>query len=251
MNIINQIFSQIFIVLYSVLGNLGLTIIIFTVIIRTILMPLTLPSIKARKEMSKLKPELDKLKDKYGSDKKALQLAQLSLYKKYKVNPLSGCLPQIIQLVIIIILYQFLQSIFKTNQLDGLVIDPKFLWLDLSQADNKYVLPVLAGATQLFLSLMIIPGAEIRDIIPNQSKSKQIQAANKKEEDMAEMADTMQKQMVFLMPLMTTVIAFKFTSGLVLYWVVSTLFSIVQQYFISGLGGVKEYAFKLVGKKNY
>jgi YidC/Oxa1 family membrane protein insertase len=87
------------------------------------------------------------------------------------------------------------------------------------------------------MSLMISPGAEIPDIVPNESKKKEVQKANEKEEDFAEMAASMQKQMLFFMPVMTAFIAWRYPSGLALYWVITTVFSIVQQYFISGWGG--------------
>jgi YidC/Oxa1 family membrane protein insertase len=228
--------------LYQVTGNLGFAIIGFTLLTRALLLPLTMPSLKAQKKMREIQPELKKLKEKHGKDKQALQLAQLELYKKYNINPLAGCLPQIIQLAILIFLYQALIGFLENGQVSGVSVEPTFLWLNLSQPDAMFVLPILAAATQLVLSLMILPGGEVRDIVPNDAKSKKVQTENKKEEDMAEMAASMQQQMLFIMPIMTGFLALRFPSGLALYWVVTTVFSIGQQYFLSGLGGLELYS---------
>lgn len=227
--------------LYQATGSLGWAIVVLTLVIRSILVPLTLPSLKARKKINKLQPELNKLKRKHGQDKQALQKAQLELYQKYNVNPLSGCLPQLVQLALLIFLYQALISFLGQESVNGISISASFLWLDLTQPDPKYVLPILAGIFQLLLSMMISPGGEVRDIVPNKAKSKKIRQENEKEEDMAEMAASMQQQMLFIMPVMTVFIATKFPSGLAVYWVMTTVFSIVQQYFISGWGGLKSY----------
>lgn len=242
MQLVISIFTELLITLYHVTGNLGLSIITFTLLTRALLLPLTLPSLKAQKKMREIQPELKKLKEKHGTDKQALQLAQLELYKKYNINPLAGCLPQIVQLAILIFLYQALLKFLGNGQINGVTIDPHFLWLNLSHPDTYFILPILTGVTQLVLSLMILPGGEVRDIVPNKSKDKKVQKENQREEDMAEMAATMQQQMLFIMPVMTGFLALRFPSGLALYWVATTLFSIGQQYFLSGPGGLVTYS---------
>lgn len=243
MQAITSYFVQALAYLSTILGGFGWAIIAFTVITRLILLPIILPSLKAQratqKKMKEMQPELKKLQQKYKNDKQALQQAQLALYQKYNVNPLSGCLPQLLQLGLLIILYQALMAFINGGVSNG--SDLHFFWLDLGQKDPLYILPVLAALTQLFLSLMIAPGAEIPDIVPNKSKNKALKAANEKEENTAEMAAAMQQQMLFLMPIMTGFIALNFPSGLALYWVASTLFGIVQQYFVSGWGGLSSY----------
>ncbi|MBU0579442.1 YidC/Oxa1 family membrane protein insertase [Patescibacteria group bacterium] len=241
---LTNIFFEFLLFLYQTTGNLGIAIIILTLIIRFALVPLTLPSLKAREKITKLQPEIDKLKKKHGKDKQAMQKAQMELYKKYNVNPLSGCLPQLVQLGFLIFLYQALIGFLGQDAINGTAVNPAFLWLDLTSPDTKYVLPVLAGVSQFLLSLMISPGGEIRDIVPNKSKSKKVQKENEKEEDTAGMAASMQQQMIFIMPVMTVFIAAKFPSGLAVYWLVTTLFSIGQQYVISGWGGLKSYSLK-------
>lgn len=238
MEFITQGFQQLLLFLVDTTGSLGLAIIVFTFLIRSILVPITLPSLKSAKKIQEIQPEIKKLSKIHGKNKQALQQAQMELYKKYNVNPLSGCIPQLVQLGVLILLYQALITFINNN---GGVVDMNFLWLDLSIPDSKYVLPVLAVLTQLVLSLMIAPGAETPDIVPNTSKSKKIQKANVKEEDTADMARSMQQQMMFIMPLMTGFIALRFPSGLALYWVITTLFSIGQQWYVSGPGGLFTY----------
>ena len=229
--------------LYLFTGNLGWALISFTILLRLILVPLTVPSLRAASKVKELQPHIKKLKEKHKNDKdkKLFQQAQLELYKKYNVNPLAGCLPQLIQIGILILLYQILIKYLGNPTVNGAAIDTSFFWLDLANPDRTGILPVLAAGTQLILSLMIAPGAEKDDIVPNNSKSKKVQKENEKEEDFADMAAKMQQQIVFLMPIMTGVIAFQFPAGLALYWIMTTVFSIGQQYYISGLGGIKTY----------
>lgn len=231
--------------LHQLTGSLGADIILFTIIIRAALLPLTLPSLKAGHKLKELQPEIKKLQQKHKDDKKAMQLAQVELYKKYNVNPLAGCLPQLVQIGILILLYRVLINFLGNPEINGVVISSKFGWLDLSKPDPLYILPIFAAVSQLFMSLMIAPGAEKRDIVPNKSKKKDVREANKKEEDVAEMAQSMQQQMIFLMPIMTGIIALRFPSGLALYWIMTTLFSIGQQYYVSGWGGITTYSTRL------
>jgi len=203
-----------------------------------------IPSMKSAKQMQLLKPELDKLKGKHA-DKKALQEAQMALYKEKGINPMAGCLPQIIQILVLISLYNVFINFLKQPSISGLAMNPYFLYLDLTKKASEthlwyyYLLPILSGLTQFIFSLMMQSGVESHVEAPKQKDEK------KKEEDNLEMAQTMQQQMLYMMPLMTLVISFNFETGLVLYWVVSTLFSIVQQYYFSGWGGVKPFLIKL------
>ncbi len=235
-------FVEVLLFFYQFTGNLGIAIILLTLVIRFLLLPLTLPSLRARKKIKKIQPKLNKLKKKHQDDKQALQKAQAELYQKYNINPLSGCLPQIIQLVLLVFLYRSLVNFLGQETVNGVTVESQFLWLNLTESDSLYVLPVLAGVLQLVLSLMISPGAEVRDLVPNETKDKKIEEENKKEEDMAEMAASMQQQMIFIMPVMTVFIASRFPSGLALYWIITTLFSLGQQYVISGWGGLRSYA---------
>lgn len=247
MEFLISFFSEILLFLNEALGGVGLALIVFTIVIRLLILPLTLPSIKSSQKIKKLQPELKKLKEKYKDDKQGYALAQSQLYKSYNINPLAGCLPQIIQLLILIVLYRAILRLF--DQANGLNFS--FLWTDLSQPDNKFIFPVLAALSQFLLSLMISPAAQTRDVVPNKTQSDLLKKANEKEEDIAEMASTMQQQMMFMMPIMTGIIALRLPSGLALYWIVGTLFSIVTQYFVSGLGGIAVFWNNQIAKKGY
>lgn len=227
--------------IYQMVGNLGWAIVIFTVLVRSALFPLSLKQLQTQKKIKEIQPELDKLKKKHNGTKQEFQKKQMELYQKYNVNPLAGCLPQLVQIALLIILYRVLINFLGQTEINGIDINSTFYWLDLSKPDTTFVLPIVAAGSQLVLSLMISPGGEIRDIVPNQSKSKKIKKANEKEEDVAEMASSMQKQMIFIMPVMTGMIALRFPSGVALYWVMTTLFSIFQQFIVSGPGGLKTY----------
>lgn len=228
-------------------GNFGVAIIILTVVLRIALVPLSLPQLKSQKKMRDIKPELDKLKKRHAKDPNALRIAQMELYKKHNLNPMSGCLPYILQLVVIIALYHVLSTFVGEAMKQGYTFNTIFLGLDLSKPDPTRIIPVLAAVSQLVMSLMILPGKEQHDLIPSNVKSKALKEADKKETDSQEMAETMQRQMVFMMPLMTGWIAWGFPAGLGLYWIVTTVFSIAQQWVISGPGGLKD---SWVGIKN-
>jgi YidC/Oxa1 family membrane protein insertase len=243
MNFLINFFTNFLLFLNGFLPNLGIAIIAFTIIIRSLLLLITLPSLKSMEKIKSLKGEIDKLKKKYKKDPKALQLAQVALYKKHNVNPLAGCLPQILQIIVLISLYRALMEIINNGAVHQ--INSSFLWLDLTKSDSLFILPVLAFLSQFLFSIMLSPGAETPNIIPDKSKNKNIKELNKKEENTAMMASTMQKQMMFMMPVMTFVLALNFPAGLTLYWIMSTTYSIFQQYFISGWGGLKIYLERL------
>lgn len=215
---------------YKVLGNFGLAIILLTLFIRGLLIPLTLPAIRSAKKMKDLAPELEKIKKKYGKDKKRLQQEQLKFYKAQGINPASGCLPYILQFFVLIALYRaFMFFIAGGGEIGGLVVSTNFLWFNLTEPDKYLALPILAGASQLILSKMMItktpPSAPTELKLRNKQK--------KKKDDMAETMGEMQKQMMYLMPLMTVFIGARLPSGLALYWVATTLFSVGQQYIVA------------------
>lgn len=241
-------FAETILFFYSIFGNLGWAIIVFTILLRLLVLPLTLPSIKSSQKIRELQPELKKLKEKYKGNQQGYVLAQSQLYKAYNINPLAGCLPQLLQFAILIILYQTIIGLFSGSRGE---LNFHFFWLNLSQPDGKFIAPILAGVTQFFLSLMLSPATQTRDIVPNKAKDSLIKEANVQEENIAEMASTMQQQMIFLMPVMTAFIALRLPSGLALYWIVGTVISIVTQYFVSGWGGLAVYWNKYLAGKGF
>ncbi len=236
---------------YQLLGqNLGLAIIGLTLFIRGSLTPLTAPSLKSAQKLKELQPELNKLKKKYSKDKQVFAKKQLELYQKHGVNPAAGCLPQIIQLIVLIALFQAFNQVLTpgSNSVQALneilypslqlspdiVINSKFSYLDLYQPDTFTIpaikfgqwsinqLPgfflILSAAAQFFSSKLMMPVA----------KATQAKAAKTKGES-DDMAAAMQQQMLYLMPLMTLFIGLRFPSGLVLYWLTFSIFMLGQQ----------------------
>jgi YidC/Oxa1 family membrane protein insertase len=236
--------------LYQVLfQNLGAAIIVLTLFIRGLLIPLTLPSLRASRKIQELAPELEKLKKKHQNDRQALAKAQMELYQKHGANPAAGCLPQIIQLIVLIALFQAFRQVLYTNgevidrlnQVlyshlrlpEGSQINTQFFYLDLTKPDvfrppENWPLPSLPGifllaaaVVQFLSSKMMLPAAQ-------QAKKK----AAKTPESADDMAAAMQTQMLYFFPLMTIMIGFTFPSGLVLYWFTFSLFTVFQQYFL-------------------
>ncbi|MDQ3239765.1 MAG: YidC/Oxa1 family membrane protein insertase [bacterium] len=230
---------QILLFLYKILfQNFGLAIIALTFLIRAALLPILLPATKAQKKMTDLKPKIDELKEKHSEDKKKFQEEQLKLYQEHGINPLSGCLPNIVQIIILLSLYSVLNKYLGGNEkINGQAVNTLFLWLNLAKPDPTFILPIIAGITQLFLSKMMLPTKALSINKADTKKEK------KEKQDFAETMVEVQGQMVYMMPIMTTVISVSFPSGLALYWVVGNIFTIVQQYFVSGLGGLTDLMF--------
>ncbi len=249
--------------LYRLTGNLGLAIVGLTIVIRAILIPLTVPSMRATKKMRELAPDLNKLKKKYKNDKQGLAKAQMELYRQRGANPAAGCLPQIIQLLVLIALYQAFRQVLmadgaeviqKINQVLysslRLPLETKinlnFLYLDLAKPD-VFQFPI-AGQNIPVPGLFLIAAA-LTQFISSKMMSPTTKAAEKMaektEEKADDMATAMQSQMLYLFPLMTLLIGFTFPSGLILYWFVFSLFTMVQQYLVAGPGGIESWLKKL------
>ncbi len=230
-------FSQLIVFLSQATGSFGLGVVVFTILLRLILLPISLSSLRVSKKMTDVAPKLSELKKKHAKDPKALQQAQLNLYKEHNINPASGCLPQIVQLVVLIFLWQAFLNLFKLNQggliqVNGTTLNPVFYWSDLTKPDGLYVWPILAGASQLLLSLMMMP-KKVTSKTPVPVKN------NNKKPDQPDFADTMmgmQKQMLIIMPVMTTFIGISLPAGLSMYWFITTIVSILQQWYVSGWG---------------
>jgi len=184
--------------LVQLTGSYGLSIILSTVIVRLLLYPLMLSQTKSMVAMRKLQPELEKLQKKYGNDKEKYQQKMMELYQEHKINPLGGCLPMLVQLPI---LFAFLRVLNNSNFGEG----AKFLglWV-LNQPDPYYILPILAAVTTYIQSRMT-------------------------------MTDQSQKAMLVIMPIMIGIFSLSFPAGMVLYWVTSNVFGIVQQAWMNKL----------------
>jgi len=203
-------------------NDIGLAIILLTILVKLILSPFFLQSIKAQRAMQKIQPQMDELKEKYKDNKDKLGPALMELYKKEKVNPFSSCLPLLIQLPFLIAVYQVFVSGLDGSHLEMVYsfinnpgsIDPiSFGLLDLSQA--SWVMAVLAGAAQFWQSKMMLKK----------------NPATKKGQ-VASMASAMGKQMTYFMPVITVFIGASLPAGLTLYWFLITLLGAVQQWWV-------------------
>lgn len=231
-------FSQLIVFLSQATGSFGFGVVVFTILLRLILLPLSISSLRVSKKMLGVAPKLSELKKKHAKDPKALQQAQLNLYKEHNINPASGCLPQIVQLVVLIFLWQSFLSLFKLNQggliqINGVTLNAMFYWTDLTAPDKFYVWPILAGVSQLFLSLMMMPKKADSPAPVTVKKNKDDKPA---QPDFSDTMMGMQKQMLLIMPVMTTIIGLSLPAGLSMYWFVTTIISIIQQWYVSGWG---------------
>lgn len=235
-------------------GALGFALILLTVAIRLLLHPLTAVQMKSAHKLSKLKPELDKLNAQHKDDKQRLQAEQMRLYKEAGVNPAAGCLPLLLQMPILIAIYnlffQILSADVKTavegiNRViyhPGLHIeslDLSFFGLDLASKPNQWqtagwwllTIPVITGALQYWQTKLMTPAAQ--PVVSSKqlavSSKKKDEKMDKKEEKPEDMAATMQKQMAIMMPLMIGFFAYSFPVGLAFYWNTFTIFGILQQ----------------------
>lgn len=214
------LFNALMLLVFIIPGHsVGWAIIALTIIIRLILLPSSLNALRQQKRMQDLQPEIQALQDKHKGDKQKLAEALTKFYKTNKINPLGSCLPLLIQLPILIILYYVFINGLDTSRFDLLyawmprpdTVQTLFFGLDLGKPD-RWILPILAGALQFVQAWQIIP--------KNQPKAGQ------------QMAQMMSKQMMYLMPVFTVFIAGKLPAALPLYWVVTTLFAIGQQWWV-------------------
>lgn len=211
------------IILYQYLpGNdFGVAVILLTIFIRMVFYPLGAQAIKSQKNLARLEPKLKEIQTKHKNNREQLARATMELYQKEKINPFSGCLPLLIQLPILIALYQVFWKGLQPEQMSYLYgfvappgqIDPTFFnALNLSQP--SIIFAILAGATQFLQTKMVTPKT-------SQTKAKA-----------ADFFQLFQKQALYFFPLFTAFILLKLPSALGLYWIANNLFSICQQYLI-------------------
>ena len=235
---------------YDVVRDFGLAIVLVTVAIRLALYPLFKIQIRNQRSMQELAPAMAELKSKYGADKQRLSQEQMKLYQERGYNPAMGCLPILLQMPLLLAMYQ---AFIQTPHLTGATLAPDLIpfipnplapdqlldltahWLPwmvscanaavgqacgLGAPDPLHVLPILAGLTQLVSSVMFQPMAQPKTMDSQQK---------------------MMQSMQYYFPLITVFIAWSLPAGLGLYWVTTTLFGIVQQYFVSGWGQLPRF----------
>ncbi len=196
---------------YSYVGNYGVAIILVTVLIKLLFWPIAQKGLKSMKNMQKIQPKMAKLKEKYKNDSARLNQEMMNLYKTYKVNPLGGCLPMVLQIPVFFGLYKVLLQAIELRHA------PFMLWInDLSAPDRLMIgvdIPFLGGIPVLTLLM----GASMflqQRMTPTP-------------------VDSTQAKIMMFLPVIFTFMFLNFASGLVLYWLVNNLLSIAQQYMIN------------------
>jgi YidC/Oxa1 family membrane protein insertase len=225
--------------IYHVIPNFAISIVLLTLLIRCALIPLTRAQLKSSKAMQEIQPQLKELQAKYRSDPQRLMAEQQALYKANGVNPVQGCLPLLIQLPFLYALYYSFFAVLDPHKtpaqqlstinsniypfLPHLTTPPDlhFLWMNLALPDPYHILPVIAA---------VLTFLQLRMAMPYRPK-----AQRRGQQDAVSQSTSL---MQYIMPAFTLFIGLSFPSGLALYWCVTTTFSAVQQYFISGWGSL-------------
>lgn len=185
--------------LFGIVQNWGIAIILVTVVVKALFFQLSAASYRSMANMRRVAPKLQSLKEQYGDDRQKMSQAMMDLYRKEKINPLGGCLPILVQMPVFIALYWVLLESVQLRHA------PFMLWIDdLSVMDPYFILPILMGAS-MFIQMQLNPSPP----------------------------DPMQAKIMKIMPLVMTVFFLWFPSGLVLYWLVNNILSIVQQWVIT------------------
>ena len=185
--------------LHRLTGNWGWAIVLLTVGVKAALFPLSQKSFKSMKRLQKLQPQMQKIQEIYKNDKERMNQELMAFYRDNKVNPMGGCLPMFLQIPVFFALYKVL---YESIELKGV---PWILWItDLTQKDPYYITPLIMGAT-MFLQQWMTPSA----------------------------GDPTQRQIMLIMPVVFTFMFLSFPSGLILYWMVNNVLSIIQQWIIN------------------
>lgn len=255
-DVIYSFFGAILHFFYDLFGNYGLALIGFTFVVNIILLPLTWKQQKSTTMMQAIQPELNRIQEKYKNDKEKLNTEIMKLYQNNNINPMSGCLPLLIQLPIIFILYRIVYSPishmlgYTAEQLANLkakypditgnmievelaaksgLIDFDFFGLDLSLVPSigninlLWLIPIFAGITTYGLSWLTMRQAEAKKTEEQKKKEKDNPTANQMQ--------TMNK----IMPLITVWFAFTFSASIGLYWIMNNIFKMIQQLVVNQL----------------
>lgn len=201
--------------------SLGWGIILLTLLIRLILVPTAAQAIRQQQRLNNLQPELKEIQEKYKEDREQLAKEMMALYKRHDIHPLGACLPTLIQIPLLLALYQVFQRGLSTSSFHLLYdfvprpeqINTMFLGIDLA-ANHQILLALLAGGLQYVQAYVLLKGPNRQQIDQN---------------DTVKMINT---QMLYLMPIMTVFISYSLPAALPLYWIVTTLFAIGQQLWL-------------------
>jgi YidC/Oxa1 family membrane protein insertase len=228
-NFFIQIFNIIFyqplfnllILFYLFLKDFGLAIIFLTLLIRILFYPLTTKSLKSQKALEEFQKKIREIQEKYQDDKEKQVKEMMDLYQKEKINPFAGLLPLLIQLPILIALYQVFRKGLMSEEMINLYsfvpkpgqLNPFFLnFLNLTK--SSLILALLAGISQFFQTKMTLPKTQ------------------KTKSQLDQFSEMIQKEFLYFFPIFTVFLLWKLPSAISLYWLVTTIFSIIQQYLI-------------------
>lgn len=220
--------------LYNIVpGNdIGIAIVLMTVIIKLALFPLSKKAIESQKSLADLQPKMDKIKKEYANNKEEMTKKMMALYAEHKINPFSSCLPLLIQFPFLIAVYYVFRNGLTNGSLDlvyPFINQPESInafsmgFLDLSK--SNIVLALMAGLGQFFQARMLV------------RKKPEVKSGGSQDEGMAA---AMNKQMLYFMPVLTVIISMRLPSGLALYWLTTTIMTILQQKLVfKKMGGGK------------
>ncbi len=208
-------FFKVMFAIYKFVGNWGWAIVLFTLLVKTVLFPLSYKGLMSMQKMKDLAPKMQEIKEKYGKDPAKMNQQMMQLYKKHGANPMGGCLPMLLQVPIFFALYRVL---LNADELQGA---PWIGWItDLSRQDPYYILPILMGIT-MFIQQKVTPNT---------------------------MTDPTQQKVFQFLPVIMTFFFLTFPSGLVLYWLVNNILTIAQQYYINK--AYQKHKLKMKAQKN-
>jgi YidC/Oxa1 family membrane protein insertase len=210
--------------LYNIVpgSDLAIAIILLTIIIKLILYPLSRKSIESQKSLQELQPKIEEIKKQYGDDREKMGKEMMQLYKDHKVNPLSSCLPLLLQLPFLIAVFHVFRNGFGEKALEMVypfISTPEVVNSVIELSSPNWYLALLAGGAQYFQTKMMM------------SDKPQIQSSGSKDESMAAIIN---KQMMYFMPLITVFIGLTLPGGVALYLLVVTLLTILQQKLVFG-----------------
>lgn len=212
--------------------DIGIAIILLTIIVKLILYPFTVAQIRQQRALQELQPKMDEIRSRLKDDKEQQAKELMALYGQEKVNPAASCLPLLIQLPVLLGLYRALSIGLHSTSLDLLYsfvpnpqsINPNFLgFMDLTKP--SYVLAVLAAVVQFFQARQMLRSPATKVVPPPE-------VAGTKEAKDESMATAMNKQMAYVMPIVTMVIGFSLPGGLTLYWFVMSILTVLQQWLL-------------------
>lgn len=211
-------------------ANFGLAIVSATIVIKLIFLPLSKKQIESQKKLQELQPKMKAIQEKYKDDKERQSREMMELYKKHDVNPVMGCLPLIVQVIFLIAIYHVIMRISES----GFGVDAGILYpfvADPGVLSHEFFGIASLEAPSILFAVLAAVGQFYQMKMLSQGKTVEKKESDGKDPDFATI---MNKQMLYMGPILTLFIGIKFPSALSLYWLVSTIFSIAQQWSVLG-----------------